>query len=309
MNLIEYVESLGVKLRRSGHGLRGLCPLHEEHTPSFFVTPEKKLWHCFGCGCGGDIYNLIMLIDKCTFSEAVVIAGEPPTQRPMVQVAKQEVLTSEIISRMTIACEKYMINLERNYEAWSYIERREISDLSIVRYKLGWCRSEEDDLEEPLGKEGVPKLRERIVVPCTWKNSVIYMQGRTMSSEIKPKYLGLHLPKPLFGFDKIEHKQTVYLTEGVFDWLTLLQWGIPAVCPLGANLSTMQTALLLNKEVVCCQDADTAGDNAAKKVAEDLPRTRRLRPPEPYKDWNEWLIAGATRADFDYINLIGDESG
>jgi DNA primase len=128
------------------------------------------------------------------------------------------------------------------------------------------------------------------------------MQGRTMNPEVKPKYLGLHLPKPLFGFDKVENKRTVYLTEGVFDWLTLLQWDIPAVCPLGANLSNTQTALLFNKEVVCCQDADVAGDNAAKKVAEDILRTRRLRPPELYKDWNEWLIAGATKEDFDKLD-------
>jgi DNA primase len=303
MDLVQYVESLGVKLHKSGHGLRGLCPLHKEETPSFFVNKEKQWWHCFGCGHGGNIYELIMLVNNCSIQEAIgLIGSDPIIPHPIAIIAKQEVITSELIDRMTIATYTYSNNLALNRKALTYIINRGITGQTIMQYQLGWCRNVECDMEEPLGKDGIPKLRERITVPCIWKNHVVFIQGRSIDPEIKPKYIGLHLPKPLFGYNIVENQKEIYLVEGVFDWLTLLQWNIPAVCPLGANLSASQTALLLNKAIVCCQDADIAGDAAAEKIAREIPRTRRLRPPELYKDWNDWLIAGATKNDFIELN-------
>jgi DNA primase len=304
MELLEYMGRRGHRMERAGSSeYKCCCPLHEEKTPSFYINPGKGKWVCHGaCGeVGGDLLELIMKLEHVSFPEALAISGteKPAHQRTVVPVAKQDPLTYEVKFRLTQAAYQYAKELEDTPWAWEYLtDERGLSPVTILRYKLGLCTGTLGDAAPPLGNGNYSTLAGHITVPEFHEGLCIYMQGRRMDG-VMPKYMGLHdLPKPLYGYGKFAKERTLYLVEGPFDWLSMLEWGLPVVAGLGSHISPAQVALLSGKHVVLAQDADVAGDLAAQQIGRALQDSARLRPPEPFKDWSDALSAGWTRDDF-----------
>lgn len=296
MQILDYCKSKGIVLYKKGHEFRGLCPLHHETVGSFNVDPEQGLWYCFGCGKGGSLPNLIMELEQVSLHEALSRAGNPTSNTVLPVVAKPDPLTLEVRQRLATVAIEY--NRSIAIPAQVYLEERGITPLTITRYYIGWC-PESSISTPPFGNGNYPYMANRITFPCMIRDNTecLYIQGRGLHGA-NPKYIGLALPKPLYGFHRLRHKDRVYLVEGPFDWLTLLQWGATTVASLGANLSPMQIALLMNRDTILCQDNDLAGEAAAAHLASVLPRAIRVAPPEGVKDWNEWLVKGATKTMF-----------
>ena len=301
MDILEYVGRTGTTVKRVGNSgeYRCICLLHHETKPSMYINPSKGQWNCQGCGKGGGLLQLIMLYEGVSYQEAVAKAGTDSSPRVVIPVAKQDPLTLDYKQRMTQAVAEYADHLNRDIEAMRYLtEERGLSIVTIIRYLLGLCPEHPHDIQPPLGDGHRPTLAGHITIPDMSDGYCAYMQGRRMTPG-EPRYMGLSgLPKPLYGFGRFRNERTLYLVEGPFDWLTLLEWGLPAVSSLGSHLSPSQQALLYDKRVVLAQDADTAGDLAAEQMARNLPTTIRLRPPEPFKDWNDALIGGWKKQDF-----------
>lgn len=304
MNIEEYCRSLGIALSKNGHNLSGLCPLHKEKHGSFKVDPAKNLWYCFGCCRGGHLVQLVALVEKVSLEEARRRVGQEAAAAParMPVVGRPEPLTQEARRRLTQAAEGYRLALERQRSALAYLDRRGIEQYTWVRHRLGWCSPESSCVDPPLGKGARPTLAGRVVVPEYVGGTCVYMQGRALDDAVMPKYLGLRLPKPLYGYYDLQGRlptlEDAILVEGPFDYLTLRQWGLPAVTGLGASIGPAHVALLYNRSVLLAQHADVAGEIAASHLKARLPRTRRLAPPPGVKDWNDWLQEGATRQDF-----------
>jgi DNA primase len=301
MELLEYLGQMGVQLRRAGHNeFKCLCPLHQEKTPSFYVNPTKGKWICRGaCNQGGDLLELIMRYEKVSFPDALAMAGMKHIPKSIVPATRRDPLTYEVKLRLTKAAYQYKAELASNAQAWDYLTRlRGLNTLTILRNHLGFCPEHPSDLQPPLGNGHTPSLMHDVTIPDFHEGLCLYMQGRRLTPG-EPRYMGLHdLPKPLYGFGRFQHERRLYLVEGPFDWLSLLQWGLPAVSSLGSHLSAFQKALLSNRRVILAHDADIAGDLAAQQIARSIPNTTRLRPPEPWKDWNDCLVAGWTREQF-----------
>jgi DNA primase len=305
MEIVEYLARMGVETRKSGHELKALCPFHHEADPSFYVNPEKGLWICRGkCNRGGSIVDLIMLNEGVSLRQAMTRVGSAPTPRAPVPVARQDPLTAEVKARLSRAAGLYEKALDTNAHARHYLTgERGLDPVTINRYHLGFCPEHGGDIEPPLGDGHRATLANQVVIPEFHDGLCIYLQGRRLAPG-EPRYMGLHnLPKPLYGFSRFAHEPTVYLVEGLFDWLSLLQWGLPTVAGLGCHLSPAQAALISGRRVVLCQDADVAGDLAAQQMSRILPKSKRVRPPPPFKDWSEALTAGWKRDHFlDYAS-------
>ncbi len=129
----------------------------------------------------------------------------------------------------------------------------------------------------------------RIVFPEIRRDGVYYLSGRATLPGQEHKYLGLPLPKPLYGLQALGKSKTAFLTEGYFDWLTLLSWGYPALCLGGTRLKSQHVALLAGLErIYLALDSDQAGEEGAAKIQEALgERAVILRLPAGVKDVNE----------------------
>jgi DNA primase len=309
MELLDYVRSTGAEIKRAGNEeYRCRCILHHDTRPSMYVNPTKGKWICFGCGRYGDLISLVMYYEGISFLEALARVGAGDSPERIAPAARQDALTGEIRTRLTEAAHRYERFLDQNSQAWEYLTwERGLDPLTILRNHLGYCPSQPNtpdarlshlDAQPPLGDGVKPTLAGHITIPEFNDEFCTYLQGRRLVPG-EPRYMGLPgLPKPLYGSWRFRNEQILYLVEGPFDWLTLLQWGLPAVSSLGCHLSPSQAAHLSNKRVVLAQDADLAGDLAAEQIARTLPNSTRLRPPEPFKDWNDALVGGWKREDF-----------
>jgi DNA primase len=301
MELLDYLGRIGVQLRRAGHHeFKCLCPLHSEETPSFYANPAKGKWICRGaCHRGGDLLELIMRYERVSFAMALAIAGTEHIPKSIIPAVRRDPLSYEDKLRLTRAAYEYQAELARDTHAWDYLTRqRGLDATTILRHHLGLCPEHPADVEPPLGNGTMPSLGKYVTIPDFQEGLCTYIQGKRPAPG-EPRYLALPgLPRPIFGFGRFQQERALYLVEGVFDWLSLLQWGLPAVSSLGSHLSASQAALLSGRRIILAQDADAAGDLAAQQIALAIPDSTRLRPPEPLKDWNDCLVAGWTRERF-----------
>jgi DNA primase len=300
----DIVEVIGeyVSIKKQGKNYIGLCPFHQEKTPSFTVSPEKQLFYCFGCHVGGDIYKFVQLWENTDFKGALEILAnrkgislnddKSPRERKIYQERKI------IYQVLKIAAQYYYWQLAKSPEgakAREYCVQRGIRSDIIYQFGLGYAASGWDDLlrffrkrkiiPEILekaglvlpGKEGghYDRFRQRLMFPISDKNGRVVAFGGRVLDDSLPKYINspetsvYSKGKNLFGFhlarEAIRKKRWALMVEGYLDAITLYQYGWRnVVASLGTALTAEQAQLLARhaRRVLIAYDADTAGQEA-----------------------------------------------
>jgi len=291
-----------VSLKRSGSNFLGLCPFHGEKTPSFNVNPAREIFHCFGCGAGGDIFSFVMKIEGISFPEALrklaARAGVAIEERPLTDAEKQ--LKTERDQQRTImlvTAEHYRDTLTRKPEgaaARSYLQEREVDPETSAAYGLGFAPERRDALTQLLKAKSLPLelaeqlgiirkgdrgwydlLHNRLIFPIRDnQGQPIGFAGRVLDNSL-PKYINspesplYRKSSVLFGVDlalrDIRQSGTAIIVEGYFDHLALYRAGIRnALATCGTALTDGHIGLLKKHAQRVCLLFD--GDNAGRKA-------------------------------------------
>ncbi|MDO4274716.1 MAG: DNA primase [Eubacteriales bacterium] len=300
-NDIVDVISQYVKLNRKGSSYFGLCPFHNEKTPSFSVTPSKQMYYCFGCGAGGNVFNFIMEYENFTFGEALqYLAERSGVELPKIEYSKEAREKAERkatlleINKQAAQYFYYQLRRENGRTAYAYLTGRGLSEETIKKFGLGYSDKYSDDLykylkgkkysDELLRESGLfsvderhgmyDKFWNRVIFPIMdVNNRVIGFGGRVMGDG-KPKYLNspetkiFDKSRNLYGLNvaRTTRKNHLILCEGYMDVISMHQAGFTnAVASLGTALTSGHASLLkrYTQEVLLLYDSDEAGVKAA----------------------------------------------
>lgn len=285
-------------LQKKGAKFWACCPFHKEKTPSFVVNPEEQYYHCFGCGVSGNVITFLMEHEHMTYPEAVETlakqAGMEMPEEESPEERKRREASQKILEANRSAARYYYSSLKGAPEAVTeYISKRRISHATAVAFGLGYS-PDRYGLKRALNAKGFSDstlkdaglvnagggdiMESRLIIPIiNIKGNVLGFGGRTLSDEIKPKYVNTRgtmvfdKRKNLFGINLLkkhlsEEKITsVVLTEGYMDVISLYQAGIHnAVASMGTSLTDEQCREIkrLVGTVYVCFDGDAAGENA-----------------------------------------------
>ncbi len=291
-----------LELKKSGANFKALCPFHQEDTPSFVISPSKQIFHCFGCGVGGDAIKFLMEYEKLTYPEAVEklasmynftlkYSGNDGSRKKY----------SGILSQLNLFYKKM---LDKTAHAKEYLTKRGVSSSSIERFEIGYAPSSKESIEflktkmVPLpaaieagvavkGENGVyARFIERITFPIySPSGELVGFGGRTISSH-PAKYINspqsaiFNKSRLLYGYnlarESIFKKGEIIVTEGYLDVIMLHQAGFSnSVATLGTALTKEHLPLLKrgNPKILLAYDADRAGIDAAFKASLLLSRS------------------------------------
>jgi DNA primase len=272
-----------VALKKTGKNFRGLCPFHSEKTPSFMVNEEKQIFHCFGCGEGGDVFTFLMKAGHFSFPQAVEELakryGVRLPSRELSTTQKKEMAKKEILFQINQIASEYFHDLltrrPEGGEGRKYLSQRRIGQEVIVEHRLGYSTDRWDGLVQHLKEKDVslelarelglifPKKREgwydafrgRILFPIFDLHQRVVGFGGRVTREGQPKYLNspessiYHKGEVLYGLQVAKRyaaeKDCVIIVEGYFDLLTLQQYGLKhSVATLGTALTTQHIRTL-----------------------------------------------------------------
>ncbi len=292
-----------VSLKKSGSNYIGLCPFHNEKTPSFTVSESKQLFHCFGCGEGGDVLTFIMKKENLDFIDAVQLLADKlgidvEQNNVNEKVNKERLKTFEINKK---AARYFFNNLMKNKYALSYLAKRKISVKAIRQFGLGFSLDSWDSLynylkgdsysDEEIEKTGLiiksnknnsyyDRFRNRIIFPIIdTKGNILGFGGRVLDNTM-PKYLNspdtvvFNKGNHLYGLNllnRYSNRKRILLVEGYMDVISLFSRGINySVASLGTAFTERQSKLIkrYGEEIYICYDSDTAGIKATLKAIE-----------------------------------------
>lgn len=300
LDIVEVVSSY-LPLKRAGRNFKANCPFHHEKSPSFMVNPDKQIFHCFGCGVGGNVFSFVMKQERKDFPEAVEMLAE----RVGIEIPKDRAVDPKIAERQNAlqkaneaAAEFYrdvLLNKPASQKARDYLGRRGVSAETAAEFRLGFapeawdsfCQAMKGQISEPvleaLGlaiarKEGeghYDRFRNRVMFPILdAKGVVVAFGGRVMDDSV-PKYLnspeseiyvkGRHLYGLFQARKPIRDLDSVIVVEGYMDLIACYQAGVKnVVASLGTALTHDQVRLMKRhtKNVIMLYDADKAGEMA-----------------------------------------------
>jgi DNA primase len=299
-DIVEIVGSY-VELKRAGTSYKALCPFHQERTPSFVVSPERQIYHCFGCGKGGNVFNFLMEMDGVSFPEAVRElgrrAGIEVETRPDDDARSENDVLFQVNTFAAHFFHDALVKTQAGERARQYLDKRGIPRDAWRRFGLGWAPGSGEALFEAALSRGVPRqalttlklamprdggrghfdyFRDRVMFPIIQPEArVVGFGGRAMGNA-EPKYLN-SAESPLFqkrrmvyGLDRarnpIRTARFAYLVEGYTDLIRLHLAGVEnSVATCGTALSREHAARIrrITRRVVLVPDGDTAGENAA----------------------------------------------
>lgn len=287
-----------VELKKAGQNYKGLCPFHSEKTPSFVVSPDKQIYHCFGCGEGGNIFSFIMRHDNISFPEAVKTLARKAgvTIRERKREISEEGIRYKLMELNKEALRLFQENLNRSKEARSYLEKRGIGIEAISTFSLGYSvrswsylynKLREKGFTDPLmlqagliaqGDSPHDIFRGRIIFPIKNIQGDVIAFGGRVTDDSQPKYLNspdtvvFKKGENLYGLDiareEIRKKGYVIITEGYLDVITAHQKGFSnTVAPLGTALTEAHLLILkrFTKKSIIVFDGDEAGVRAAHR--------------------------------------------
>ena len=303
-NDIVDVVSQYVKLTRRGSTYFGLCPFHNEKTPSFSVSPGKQMYYCFGCGAGGNVFNFVMEYENYTFGEALQhLADRAGVQLPKIEYSREARQKAEEraalleINKLAARYFYYQLRRESGKTAYAYLTGRGLSEETIKKFGLGYSDKFSDDLYKFLKSKNYSdmllrdsglfnvderhgmydKFWNRVIFPIMdVNNRVIGFGGRVMGDG-KPKYLNspetkiFDKSRNLYGLNvaRTTRKNYLILCEGYMDVISMHQAGFTnAVASLGTALTSGHASLLkrYTQEVLLLYDSDDAGVRAALRA-------------------------------------------
>ena len=328
-NDIVDVISQYVNLKRSGRNYFGLCPFHNEKSPSFSVSPDKQIFHCFGCGVGGNAITFIMKIEGCGFVEALQILAERaniqlPTLENNVD-SKREELKAKVYKVNEFTADFYHKNLYTPNAklGQEYVKKRMLSNDTLKNYQIGFS-GRFNELYNALKKAGfqepeilesglvnkndngqfIDRYRNRLMFPiCDVRGRVIAFGGRVLDDS-KPKYINspenvvYSKGRNLFGLNvakKYDIKELL-IVEGYMDVISLHQRGVKNVVGALGTALTQQQGFLLRKnaeKIILSFDSDEAGQTAkirAIDVLQNMGLDLRVLQMEGAKDPDEYII-------------------
>ena len=301
------VVSRRVKLVKKGREFHGLCPFHNEKTPSFTVNEDKGFFHCFGCGAHGDAIGFEMRAHHLSFTEAVErLAAECGLEVPKATPEERriEARRASFHDAMEAACQFFEKQLRgpAGKEGLAYLRGRGLSDATIARFRLGWAPESREALKKALMSESCPEsllaevgllkkpdgdgasfdfFRGRVMFPVADRRGRVIAFGARTLGDGQPKYLNspdtplFHKGATLYGLaharETAREKNLVMAAEGYMDVIALHQAGFTfAVAPLGTALTEAQIEEMwrLADEPILCFDGDNAGQRAMARAAE-----------------------------------------
>ena len=328
-NDIVDVISQYMHLKRSGRNFFGLCPFHNEKSPSFSVSPDKQIFHCFGCNVGGNVITFVSKIEGLNFIETIqMLAERANIQLPILENnldSQKEELKDKVYKVNEFAAEYYHQNLYKPQAklAQEYVKRRQLTNETLKSYKIGFS-GQFDELYKELKKQGfgeqeilesglvnkndrgqyIDRYRNRLMIPiCDVRGRAIAFGGRVLDDS-KPKYINTNenivysKGRHLFGLNvaKKADIKRLLVVEGYMDVISLHQRGITnVVASLGTALTEQQGWLLRKntEQIILSFDSDEAGLNAkvrALKVLENMGCDIRILELEGAKDPDEYII-------------------
>lgn len=293
-----------VKLQKKGSSYFGLCPFHNEKSPSFSVSPGKQIYYCFGCGAGGNVISFVMQYENYTFQEAVkFLAKKAGIQLPEAEYSeetrKKENKRARLLQVNKEAATYFFHQLrsENGRAGWQYLKKRELSDETIRKFGLGFANMISNDLVKFLKSKGYEdevirdaglatfdekfgfhdKFWNRVMFPIQDINHRVIGFGGRVMGDGKPKYLNspetlvFDKSRNLYGLNiaRTARKNQIILCEGYMDVITMHQAGFSqAVASLGTAFTEGQASLLkrYTDEVILSYDSDGAGVTAALRA-------------------------------------------
>ena len=286
----DVVEGYGVQLLGRGRVRQGVCPFHEENEGSFTVYGDSERWYCFGCGEGGDVLDFIGRIENLDLPQAIRRLNGGAGSDTSAAVVRPGPVTPPRRSLspppfdptlLTAVARFYAGRLRRSPVAQAYLRSRGISSPTAARLGLGYAPG--TGLRAQLAAAGFSPQRLRqsglfvehgerfagmVVVPdLTPGGRVRWLAGRAVEPERSPRFQALPGPKPVLGTGRLGPAPPwVVLTEGLFDWLALAQWGVPACAALGTQGAERIAATLPGcSRIFLAFDGDDAGRSAAER--------------------------------------------
>lgn len=324
-----------VKLKKNGSSYTGLCPFHNEKSPSFSVSGQRQLYHCFGCGVGGNVITFVMEYENMTFLEAVKMLGERagvalPETSMSEEDRKERGIRDRLLEINKIAATYYYRQLrsENGKAGLAYLKKRELSDSTINSFGLGYATQSTGNLYKLLKEKGYDddilkesglftyergiheKFWNRVIFPIMdINNKVIGFGGRVMG-DAKPKYLNspetrlFDKSRNLYGLNiaRTSRKPNMIICEGYMDVISMHQAGFnQAVASLGTALTPGHARLLkrYTDNVLITYDSDEAGVKAALRaipLLKEAGLSTKVINMRPYKDPDEFIKAMGAEA-------------
>lgn len=306
--LLEYLNRHDWKGQRVGTGPEfvGLCPLHEETRPSFYVNTEKNLFFCHGCGRGGDVIRLVELSRHLSFGESVDYLEE--------ELAP----TAQLLAH---AAAFYQLELHRHRKGMDYLAQRGIHNTKLIEelsigyarggnlrphlQALGYSRERMQQLGL-IDSQGCDVFCERVIFPCWHQNRIVNLYSRSIGKAFPHRLLPCS-KGGLFAWDAVRQFRNVILVEGLFDLAVLWQAGFRSTtCAIGSYLTATQLFQLCDNPDRCVyiafdQDENQAGQYAAEALRQVLAKrglkVHLVSLPAGH-DPNSYFVAGATPQDF-----------
>ncbi len=328
-NDIVDVISQYVTLKRSGRNFFGLCPFHKEKSPSFSVSPDKQIFHCFGCNAGGNVIHFVSKIESINFKETLELLAERANiELPTLDNSEDEKtarLKSKVYEINQIAAEFYHENLYKptSKAAQEYIKKRKLDNNTLKAFLIGYAGNfdelyqilkakgytEEEMLASSLIKKTpdgkfMDSFRKRLMFPIQdVRDKVIAFGGRVLDDS-KPKYINspenivYSKGRHLFGLNVAKRHDTkqIIIVEGYMDAISLYQRGITnVVASLGTALTEAQGRLLRrhSEKVILGYDADGAGQSAilrGMEILQNMGCDLRVLQIEGAKDPDEYVV-------------------
>ncbi len=318
-----------VKLQKKGSSYFGLCPFHNEKSPSFSVSPAKQMYYCFGCGAGGNVLTFLMEYEGYSFPEAMnALADRAGITLPKMEYSKEARAQADLkaslmeINKLAANYFYYQLKHEQGAVGYRYLTNRQLSDETIVHFGLGYANKTSDDLyrylkskgydDNLLAQTGLVTIEEKGAHDKFWNrvmfpildvnNRVIGFGGRVMGDG-EPKYLNspetkvFDKSRNLYGlnFARASREKYILICEGYMDVIAMHQAGFTnAVASLGTAF-TSQHAMLLKRytdQVILTYDSDGAGVRAALRaipILKDVGMSVKVLNMQPYKDPDEFM--------------------
>ena len=327
-DIVDVISSY-VKLTKRGSNYFGLCPFHNEKSPSFSVSPSKQMYYCFGCGAGGNVITFVMEYENYSFTEALKLLADRggvklPEEEDTREARDRDSLRQSLLEINKLAANYFYYQLKSpgGKAGYEYLRKRQLTDETIRRFGLGFAHKTSDDLyrylrskgykDELLKETGLVTVEERGGRDKFWNrvmfpimdvnNRVIGFGGRVMGDGT-PKYLNSPETKifdkgrNLYGLNYARTSREKYLLvcEGYMDVISMHQAGFTnAVASLGTALTSQHASLLkrYTDKVVLTYDSDAAGVKAALRAIPLLKEagiSARVLNMEPYKDPDEFV--------------------
>jgi len=286
----------------------GLCPLHSDTRPSFYVNTRKNLFYCHGCGQGGDLIRFVELSEHLPFRQTLAFL-------------QSQIAEAHVGGAMESTAAFYQLQLHRHPEAIHYLHRRGLHDAALIellgigyapggnlrRYLAGQGHSLDRLLDTGLiNRQGRDTFCRRVIFPCRQNGHIVNLYGRSTGAAF-PHRLLPRSKGGLFAWESVRRFDTVILVEGLFDLALLWQAGFRnTTCALGTHLTPEQFQQLTDRldrwiYIVFDQDENHAGQQASHQLAKRLADAGlrvHLVPLPPGHDPNSYFVAGASAADF-----------